>query len=963
MATIKLGSINLKSQNDKKFWVLGSVSVDGVNDPILKKGKKVEKGSSASFSMGDYGSLKIDADGKLTLQAGKKIEGAVTFENASTSGGKALGSIAKVTFDKGVEFDIEGALSASDANKMKSLKSVTGSAYADKFTIGSSADKDFVLDAGSGDDEITISDSSNVTVGTINANAGNDKVILAIGADNELKGELKLGSGKDTLVATSGKAAIADYSFKEDVVQLAGATLDNEGKLIGSGVTITGAMSDNDMYYIKTIDGTEGHPVTVHATAAKSASDVIVNASSLAATDVAVIDVREATSSSKITTGKNDTTNITLAAGKSEDTLVIGDTSTEKTITVTNFATDDVLNMSGLTFAKTEITTVTGKNDAVQLVNGKNTVILGSVLVADDKKVAQFGLNGSKLFAAVANSATIDVSEEEDLSKVLVKGHVKGTGEYDTTVKVGSSVDLSTSNAYDVYNVSLASGAENVTLKGAKSDKSGFTFDASANSEGVVVWANNSSKKQGDAIKLAAGDDGDDTVVFGSTDGDDTVDAFNFANDVLYVTDTTSMIVDGGKVKIGKASVKFENSQNSDEEIMQVQVAMLGNQTFKVAGAFDNSTDVVTLAENANKVDYYAVKKNTTVNIGSNFSDNYSFFKNTIEGYGQAANVVKGGSVTKIDASSAASDSNIMIEGVANVSTGHGTNQVWVHGAAKNGAVNLNDGTDTVWFGAEDKNVNVIGYSTDDDVINIMGSLSGFTAKVKDGKTVITSTEGKGKLSIDSETVTLVETNTNDKYTMKVGTGSANYDTNTDTKSIYQGYETLYASNVTDDTTIILGYGANGLVNQYGLQSAATIEKTVKTFDASGASANFNIVGDASVNNTISGGDGINNLNGGGASKDTLRGVSSATDNFYWGTTDGNDTLETVGAEDTVVLYDIKLADIDVENTVKNLKSDKAVIVLNNKQQLTINSTIEDGTTFALADATFVIEEGKFVQQ
>ena len=945
----------MESQNDKKFWVLGSVSVDSVNDPILKKGKKVEKGSSASFSMGDYGSLKIDADGKLTLQAGKKIEGAVTFEDASTSGGKALGSIAKVTFDKGVEFDIEGALSVSNANKMKSLKSVTGSAYVDKFTIGSSADKDFVLDAGSGDDEITIGNGNcTVTVGTINANAGNDKITLNV---NELKGELKLGSGKDTLVATKGKAAIADYSFKEDVIQLTGvATLDNEGKLIGSNVTITGAMSDNDMYYIKTIDGTEGNPVTVHATAAKSASDVIVNASSLAATDVAVIDVREATSSSKITTGKNDTTNITLAAGKSEDTLVIGDTTTEKKITVTNFATDDVLNMSGLTFAKTEITTVTDKADAVQLVNGKNTVILGSVVAY---KVAQFGLNGSKLFAAVEAGATIDLTEEEDLSKVLVKG----TGEYDTTVKVGSSVDLSTSNAYDVYNVSLASGAENVTLKGAKSDKSGFTFDASANSEGVVVWANNSSKKQGDAIKLAAGDDGDDTVVFGSADGTDTVHHFNFANDVLYVTDTTSMIVDTNDVKIGKTSVTFNDSQNTGEEIMQVQVAMLGNQTFKVAGDLNGTDDVVTLAENANKVDYYAVKKNSTVTLTGDFSDNYSFFKNTIEGYGQAANVVKGGSVTKINASDAASDSNIMIEGVANVSTGHGTNQVWVHGAAKNGAVSLNDGTDTVWFGAEDKNVNVIGYSTDDDVINIMGSLSGFTAKVKDGKTVITSTEGKGKLSIDSETVTLVETNTNDKYTMKVGTGSANYDTNTDTKSIYQGYETLYASNVTDDTTIILGYGANGLVNQYGLQSAATIEKTVKTFDASGASANFNIVGDASVNNTISGGDGINNLNGGGASKDTLRGVSSATDNFYWGTTDGNDTLETVGAEDTVVLYDIKLADIDVENTVKNLKSDKAVIVLNNKQQLTINSTIEDGTTFALADATFVIEEGKFVQQ
>lgn len=943
---LKLGSIYTEDVDKKTYVKLGSVlfNVDSGEDKIvLSKGAKVEKGSSASFNMGTVGVLKIDAEGKLTLQAGSDVTGVVTITDNSDTAPAALEKLEKITFSKTVEFDVDNT----------TLKSVTGSSYADKFIVTSAA-TDFVLNAGSGDDEITISGSDTVVVGTIDANSGNDKITLNITGGNELKGELKLGSGKDTLVATAGKAAIADYNFKEDVIQMADTvTLDKKGVLSNGSASITGAMNVDDVYYIKNASSDTDAAVTVYATVAEKATEAVVNASSLTGTDKAIIDAREATSSSKITTGKNGTTNITLAAGKSEDTLVVGDTTTKKTITVTNFASDDVLSMSGLTLDKTEVSLE--NDEGAKIVNGKNTVILGSVVT--DKKVAKFGLNDKTVYAAVGASATINVTAEDDLSKLYIKGYNTGK---DTTLVAGGSVDLTSANIYDIYNVSLTKDAANATLKGFKTDADhGLNLNASAVTDGAVIWANNSSKAI-DTITLNTTQNGADTVVVASTDGSDIVNGFQLENDVLYVTDSTAMTFDAGKATIGKAEITFAGTVIKDsEEIMQVQAQKTG-KLYHVAGDLDASPEV-TLGENANKVDYYAVKKDTTVSLTSAFSDTYSFFKNTVAGYGEAANVVKGGSVTSIDATNATSDSTLMIEGVANVSVGAGTNQVWVHGAAKDGNVQLNSGADTVWFGAEDKNVTVAAYNSESDVINLMGTIGSFTAKADGGKTVITSTAGKGKLSIDTDTIVLVETATNDKYTMKTGTGVGSYDTNTDTKSIYQGYETLYASNVTDDTTIILGYGSNALAAQNNLKSAAIIEKTVKTFDANGATGNFKIVGDASVNNTISGGDGTNYLNGGGASKDTLRGVSSATDNFYWGTTDGNDTLENVGAEDIVQLYDIKLADIDVATTVKNLKSDKAVIVLNSQQKLTINSTIEDGTTFALADATYVIEDGKFV--
>ena len=122
------------------------------------------------------------------------------------------------------------------------------------------------------------------------------------------------------------------------------------------------------------------------------------------------------------------------------------------------------------------------------------------------------------------------------------------------------------------------------------------------------------------------------------------------------------------------------------------------------------------------------------------------------------------------------------------------------------------------------------------------------------------------------------------------------------------------------------------------------------------------LLGSANASNTITGGNGTNYLNGGGASKDVLNGVTGAVDNFYYGKEDGNDTLINVGAEDTVVLYDIASTDLAAAPTVKD---DKTVIMLNNDSKLTIMGGI-DGVTFQLTDGAYKYDSSadeKWVKQ
>ena len=916
---------------------LGSVSLNSIGN--ISNQVTVEAGNAANVALNknvttNYGSLNLTTDETLILGLNSEAKGSVSI---SGDGAAVL---------SGLSFT--GATEITLGSNLTSLKLVNGSNQADTVSVAHDFGSDFVLNTHAGDDVIIV-DSINKDA-IINAGIGNDKVTVSVQGGNVV-----LGAGKDTLyfAGSSSTVNLVDYNFREDLISLDASTtkLAADGKLTSGSNVVTGLTATNNLYLARLGDSSVASLTTVLATAAEDTTKVVVDASAVKAGSILIN--TQAADSAIITVGKGASkVNATLNSDKDAgvDTLKIAETGATVSVTATNFNTDDVLSFAGLSFDKT---TIAGSGTyGASLTNGKVTVNLGSVaLDAGNGGGALFNLNGTKLYAHTGNNQTLDLTGESDLSKILVKGN--NAASVASAIKTSAKwVDLSASNIYNINKVELtADTVAKASVVGTKNDKAGISIDASNAADGVAIWANNSSTKFGDKITLGASDS-EDTLWFGSADGKDSVTGFQLENDVLYLYDATSMSAEAGNLKVGKAEMAVTLSGSATEEIMKVQGAKFAG-TVLAAGDFKNDvSNVINLGENAGKVNYYAVGKDAKVSVSAAMTDTYTFLKSFDYAGASKVGIADKGSVASIDAGATTSDSKVIIEGVANVTLGAGTNEYWANGADKNANVTLG-GTDKVWFSATDKNVNVTGYDAESDVIALMGDALTFTAK-KDNATnaVVISNSAKGKLTVANvaDYVALEDT-TGAKYKLYAGTANddVTYSTNTDGKNIFVGAGYMHAdSSVTDATTLVL----NGANNKWGLTSAALVDKTVKNIDMNGSSADFILVGSAATANTITGGTGTNWLNGGGASKDTLVGVTGSTDNFYFGKEDGNDIIENLGAEDKVNLYDIATTDI----AAVKVSDSKTVITLKNDSKLTINGGLTDGATFVLTDGTYVYD-------
>lgn len=932
MATeLNLGSIKLTGD----VWSLGNYSIGSTGQ--AKTSVSVASGKPLVQGLGSYGTLRTDADGdNLTLIGGSALKDAVTI------GGLAAASISAINFG--------GApVSVSLGSGFDKLTNVKMGGSADTVNV-SLANKDFNLNTGAGNDVViieTVDASSKIDLG-----AGND-VVSVTGAT----GEVVLGAGKDTVkFGNNATVNLTDYNFADDVIELAGAVLTNDGKVqdANAASVVSGLTATNGVFLART---TNGSNTTVLATAEEDTTKAVINASSIKENEVVIINAQSA-DSANITLGKASTVAVSLNAAKDAgvDTITIGDTKAKASITVTNFNTDDVLSFTGLAFDKTTIDADSSAN--VTLSSGKISLNLGNqVTLSTGTNGAKFNLNGTALYAATASDAVLDLTGETDLSKILVKGRDSVVA---ASIKASAQiVNLSAENIYNINGVKLTAGTvAKASVIGTKNDTAGITIDASDATDGVAVWANNSSTNKGDMITLSASTDVADTLWFGSADGKDSVTNFSLASDVLYLADATALTAEDGNLKLSKTTEMSLMSNTGAEEIMQVQGAKFAG-TFYVAGDFVSDDDkAIKLGDNAGKVNYYAVAKDVKVSVASSEAINYTFLKDIDYAGASKANIVAGGSVASIDASEVADDSKVIIEGVANVSLGAGTNEVWVNGAAKDATVvlTIGEGTDKVWFGASDKNVTVTGFDTDTDVIALMGSIGEFSAKLDGaGPSMVISNASKKSLTLDATSnVSLVDA-AGAKY--KLFVDNAEYTTNTDGTNIYLDGNLTAGSDVTGATNIVVE-GAN---NKWGIASSAIVGKAVKDINMSGSSADFVLIGSANASNTITGGMGNNYLNGGGASKDVLNGNTGAVDFFYYGKEDGNDTLMKVGVEDEVRMYDIATTDIAA---IKD-GADETVITLKNDSKLTIDGSIE-GITFALADATYKYDssvEGKWVKK
>lgn len=914
---LKIGSIML---NGASIGASVSVAADTSKSIALNKGTDKK----------NYGTLVIDKDGNLSLRASAELNGEVSFD------GEAKEKLTSVSFAS-----TKGVKTTLAASALSDLTSASFGSGNDTVSLTGYTSDEFVLSTGAGKDVITL--NGNGGEAKINAGTGDDIVILT---DDAKYQNVALGAGKDTVkFEDNATVKLTDYKYNEDVIDgTDAAVLSNNGTLtIGTGKVVEGIVASSNLYLAK-VGTTE---TTVYATAAEDSAKVDVNASSVKDKNV-VIDTTSADSAT-ITTGKATLTSVSLNASEDAvNTIKIGDASAKNSVKVNGFNADDVLSFTGLTFDKTNISLA--GND-VTLTNGKVSVNLGeNVTVASANnvgKVAKFNLDGKTLYATTENNQVIDLTEEEDITKVLVAGQNDAT-KSSGIMTSAQLVDLRSSNFHNIDKVVLsADTAAKASVIGTKSSKIGLTINVSKATDGVAVWANNNSTSKGDTIVFGGANDVADTLWLGSADGNDTVSDFDYESDVLYLADATSMTVDKGVIKVGKSKMSINGA--AADEIIQVQGAKFEGTVY-AAGNFSSTDAVVNLGENASKVNYYAVGKKAEVEISANMSDTYTFLKDINYAGASKANIAAGGSVASINAGGVTEeDAKVIVEGVANVTLGAGTNEVWVNGAASKGNVVLGNGTDKVWFGASDKTVNVTNYDGESDTIALIGNTMDFKAK-KDsasGKIVITTGTSKLKVDTTSDFVNLVDS-TGAAYKLYAGasTDSANYSTNTDSRSIFVGVGTLTSDGTVEDNTTLVLNGAN---NKWGLQSAAVVDKSVKTIDMSGSSADFTLVGSSTVNNTITGGNGTNYLNGGGASKDTLNGVTGAVDNFFFGKGDGDDTLVNVEADDFVQLYDVASADLA---SVKADDPSKVVITLNDKSKLTING-LEDGATFVLTDGVY----------
>ena len=938
--TLKLGSITTIDDGVKIGSIMLGNDVIGASVTVAADAAKSINLNNGSDKK-NYGSLNIDKDGNLSLRVSSSLDGEVAISDSDSSGAAAKLTSVSFASTKGVKTTL-------NTSTFNNLKTATFGSGKDSVSVTGNLSDEFVLNTGAGKDVISLAASSADENAKIIAGAGDDIVILESGNYNNVA----LGAGKDTVkFSDNATVKLTDYKYNEDVIisSASQATLTNDGTLkLGNdgNSVVSGIAASNNLYLAKVNAGTN---TTMYATAAEDSAKVDVNASSIEDKNV-IIDTTSADSAT-ITTGKATLTSVSLnGAEGSANTIKIGDASAKNSVAVAGFDGDDVLNFTGLSFAKTTVTL--NSNDAI-LTNGKVSLNLGAdvTVTADNPggngngKAVKFNLNDKTLYATTTDNQVVDLTGEEDITKVLVAGQNVLGNNYSGIKTSAQLVDLGSSNFHNINKVVLTEDtAAKASVIGTNKTKTGVTIDAGAAADGVAVWANNSSTSQTDSI-IFGNNDVADTLWLGSNDGHDVVSGFDFESDVLYLADANSMKVEKGVIKVGKSKMTVTDATS---EIMQVQGAKFAG-TYYVAGDF-HSDDKVVLDENAGQANYYAVGKKAAVEITSGMTDTYTFLKDIDYAGASKANIAAGGSVASINAATTSEDAKVIVEGVANVTVGAGTNEVWVNGAAATGNVELGSGADKVWFGASDKIVKVNNYDADSDVIALLGNTMDYKAKKDNGDVVITAGTSKLKVTTASEFLNVVDS-TGAAYKVYAGTATdtANYTTNTESRNIFVGIGTLTNDGTIDENTTLVVNGAN---NQWGLQSAAVVDKSVKTIDMSGSSADFTLVGSSTVNNTITGGTGTNYLNGGGASKDTLNGVTGAVDNFYYGKGDGDDTLVNVEADDFVQLYNVSAADIA---TIKADDPSNVVITMNDKSKLTING-LTDGATFVLTDGVYTYD-------
>ena len=897
----------------------------------------------------------------------EKIDG---LTDVFSSGSATLPSLVEL------DFSDAGAVTV-DATSLTNPKKLTGSAYADKLTVGATTvDGGVVVDAGEGNDVLNIAKVDNATV-TANVSLGDGDDVLNIAKDAFVSATVSLGDGKDVvnIASSTASVSISDYSYADgdkinltfsksdtllasDVAATKLATVDaGTAKLTVGNITATVVASDN--VAAANVSG-EKQTVTFF-TATDSSKEVEINAKGIS-------------NKVNINTETSKLANITLGSGESNVTLASSNTATDVInatgagkVTVKNFKDkEDTLILDGANL--TNIKLAADAQNGAELTYGKTTIGLtdtwndaGKVINLNDSKLA-FDLKGT------------------DVTLATGADMYYGNADKSTTVETTGNVHLTETAKYkNIYKVAVkATGveADKLDLSGfTTSGTDGISIDASASTVAVNVWAYNKNTKATDTITLSTSNNKQDTVSFVSDDGKVSVANFGFGtgeeSDILYLRDTKDLqklAVKSGEIKLGNSKATVGHAANGND-LMQVKLA--DGTTSLVAGNFS------TVASNANKVvvdltstqavDFYALTgtKNTlTVTKASSLDDAVNFKYSNFD-----ANHTTGTLVKSINASGFTNENDeVTIGAVANATVAGSTkSHIWVCGAAESGTVDVsgNSGKDQIDFvSGIDKKVTVTGYdAAGEDTIYLRGAedlkavTAGYKFESKNGGIQITGTDNAtSKLILDGATDGNLNLKTLNGSKLKAIVSTADATFSTDTQ-IYAGMKKIVADMSTEGD-IAVRVGTKG---EIGLDSSSTyyVGNTVTEFDGSNSNAVFHLAGSSTAATTLKGGNTENSFYGGGSFNDTMVGNVSAVDTFYFGKGDGKDTIQDADGKDTVYLMNVSLEEISIDK-------DKKVISIGANDTLTFGSGAEDALTageltFNIGGSNYVCKDGKFV--
>ena len=894
----------------------------------------------------------------------EKIDG---LTEVFSSGSAALPSLVEL------DFSDAGAVTV-DATSLQNPKKLTGSAYADKLTVGATTvDGGVVVDAGEGNDVLNIAKVDNTTV-TANVSLGDGDDVLNIAKDALVSATVSLGDGKDVvnIASSTASVSISDYSYadgdkinltyaKSDTVFADDATkLTSGAELTVGNIKATVVASDN--VAAANVSG-EKQTVTFF-TATNNAKEVEINAKGIA-------------NETRIDATTSKLANITLGSGESNVTLatagnadVINATGAGK-VTVNAFTEkEDTLILDGANLTNIKLAAVknstSSKNDDAELTYGKTTVKLVNLAKTDAHTI---NLNDGKLAYDLVGSKTLS---EADM--------YFGNADTKTTVQTTGSVHLTETDKYrNIYNVAVTAGTKDedkLDLSGfTTSGTTGINIDASKSDVAVNVWAYNKNTKATDTVKLSAHQD---TVSFVSDDGKVSVDSFTFGNaedsDILYLRDTKDLqklAVKSGEIKLGNSKATVGHAANGND-LMQVKLA--DGTTSLVAGNFSTvSTEAssinVTLTS-TQAVDFYALTgtKNTlTVSKdATNVDDAINFKYSNFDANHTTGTLVKDITVKDFGNSD---DDEVTIGAVSKVSVdGSSKTHIWVCGAAESGSVDISKSTgkDQIDFvSGIDKKVTVTGYdAAGEDTIYLRGAedlkavTAGYKFEYKSGGIQITGADNAtSKLVLDGANKGELNLKTLNGSSLKAFvTDDAEATFSTDTK-IYAGMTKLVADMSTEGD-VAIRIGTKG---EIGLDSSSTyyVDNKVTEFNGSNSNAVFHLAGSSTAATTLRGGNTENSFYGGGSFNDTMVGNVSAVDTFYFGKGDGKDTIQDADGKDTVCLMNVSLEEISVD-TKKN------VISIGANDTLTFGKGAEDALTageltFNIGGSNYVCKDGKFV--